>query len=167
MSETLGSIVSALIGPRTLFVLSGDAGEFLFRADGGANAKTITRQAEWKWPTQQRLWGHATAQFVGVGVETLEIEAEVLPLWRGTGTGEPEKLRKIAASVFGQAEPTPFILTTGTGDVLGEWTIISVEETQDVVGPGGAPLSQKVRLRLQRYAKDTGGVDDALSHEEW
>lgn len=136
-----------------LFTLSNSQGEFLFRADGVA-AKTISREASYRWPALDRLWNDPAVQFTGAGAETMQITAEMLPLWRDTGTRQPERLRSLARAALSQAEPEPFTLVTGTGDVLGEWVILDMEETVDPIGPGGAPLAQRVQLRLQRYTRD-------------
>lgn len=142
---------------RTLFKLGDQSASFTFNIDNAA-AQTLSRRAEHRWPAQDRLWNDPAIQYTGAGAETLDLEAEILPAHRGTGVGQVEALRQLARLPVGNPEPRPLLLVTGYGEVLGQWCILNIEETQDPIGPEGAPLAQRVRLSLQRYYDDEGNA---------
>ena len=84
-------------------------------------------------------------QYVGPGEETMTLDGVIFPHYRNAGSNQINSMREQAG--LGQ----PFILTTGTGQALGQWVIESISETQTEHLPGGIPLKQEFSLQLQRF----------------
>ena len=137
-----------------LMTLGDGAQVFRFAVDTAAY-QSLTRRTEWRWPAQDRLWNEPARQFTGRGTDEITLEGVILPAWKG-GLGQIKAMRAMAdAALKDGSAARPLMLTTGYGDVLGEWVITGLEEEQPVIGPSGAPLEQRFRLTLAAYARDT------------
>lgn len=129
-------------------------GDFKFAMDTAAFHE-LTRQTEYHWPTQDRLWNRPAVQFTGIGDETIELVGRVLPLFRG-GLAQIDRLRELAAAPAAAAQAEPMPLVTGWGHFMGEWVITRIEEVQGHVLTRGAPGEQTFRMHLRYYARDLG-----------
>lgn len=128
-------------------------GAFTFGVSTAAY-QTLQRRIEIFWITQNRLWNAPAVQYTGEGPDLIDLDGYVLPA-AGPGLRQIELLRQLAKLPRLQAEPEPLLLVTGYGEVLGEWVILGVEESQSSIGQLGAPMEQGFSLRLQRYVRDT------------
>lgn len=136
-----------------LMTLGDGAQVFRFAVDTAAY-QSLTRRTEWRWPAQERLWSEPARQFTGRGTDEITIEGVILPAFRG-GLQQIKAMRELAdAALKDGSAARPLMLTTGYGDVLGEWVIASIEEEQPTIGERGAPLEQRFRMTLAAYARD-------------
>ena len=121
-------------------------GQFRFSIDTAAY-QDLVRAAAYRWAAQPRLGRRPARQFVGQGEETIELGGVIYPHYRG-GLGQVEAMRETAAA------GKPLQLVTGVGQVLGQWVIERVEETQRRFLSNGQPRSVEFRLGLAHYGED-------------
>ena len=129
-----------------MMTLSGLRQEIRFRFSVDTAAwNSLQRETSWRWPQQERVGAGPALQYVGPGEETMTLDGVIFPHYRNAGSNQINSMREQAG--LGQ----PFILTTGTGQALGQWVIESISETQTEHLPGGIPLKQEFSLQLQRF----------------
>ncbi len=121
-------------------------GDFSFSVDTAAY-ETLVRTNEWRWPAQERIGRRPALQFVGTGVETIEIEGKVLPHYKG-GLEQIKALRALGD------KGKPQMLTDGRGLVWGKFSIHLLEERQSKIAQKGAPLQQDFRLSLAHSGEE-------------
>ncbi|MBF0304199.1 MAG: phage tail protein [Alphaproteobacteria bacterium] len=114
---------------------------------GTAAYQTMRRAAEYRWSEQKRIGRRSAMQYVGPGVETIDFDGVIHPHFRG-GLGQIDAMRREASS------GEPLMLVSGSGYGLGRWVIVSIEQTDTVFLPGGAPRKVEFRLSLRSYADD-------------
>lgn len=107
----------------------------------------LLRTTAYRWPLQPRLGRRPSRQFVGPGDETISLDGQIYPHYRG-GLGQIDKMRESAAT------GEPLQLVTGAGQVLGDWVIERIEETQRLFLDDGRPRSLAFRLDLAAYGED-------------
>ena len=111
----------------------------------------LRRQTEFRWASQERLTRRPAQQAVGMGVEKLTLKGAIFPGFKG-GLKQLDILRSIGAQLM------PLGLTTGYGDVLGNWCLKSLEEEQSAFLQGGIPRKQSFTLEFVRYGDDMQNV---------
>ncbi|MGX9855766.1 phage tail protein [Limimaricola variabilis] len=120
---------------------------------GTAAYQELSREAEYRWASQERVGAHDALQFTGTRAETIDLRGVIYPFHKG-GLGQLDRMRLQASLGI------PLPLISGTGSVLGLWIIEAVREGQRVFAAGGAPQRQEFDLRLRRY---DGGWRQILS----
>lgn len=112
-----------------------------------------TRTSQFNWKEQARLGRRPALQNVGVGAETLQLHALVMPALsrasgKRVGRTHPDDLRAIALS------GVPVSLSNGNGDSLGTWCLTKVTETQTSLFSNGIAREQNLDLEFSRYGDD-------------
>lgn len=111
----------------------------------------LTRKTAFRWAGQERLTREIAQQAVGQGEDKLTIKGAIFPLFRG-GIGQLNELRSIGRRL------QPLTLTTGYGEVLGTWCLLSVDEEQGALLSGGIPRKQGFNLEFVAYGNDMQNV---------
>jgi phage protein U len=111
----------------------------------------LTRKTAFRWAGQERLTQDIAQQAVGQGEDKLTIKGAIFPLHKG-GIGQLGELRSIGRRL------QPLNLTTGYGEVLGTWCLLSVDEEQGALLPGGIPRKQGFNLEFVSYGNDLQNV---------
>lgn len=111
----------------------------------------LTRKTAFRWAGQERLTREIAQQAVGQGEDRLTIKGAIFPLFRG-GIGQLNELRSIGRRL------QPLTLTTGYGEVLGTWCLLSVDEEQGALLAGGIPRKQGFNLEFVAYGNDMQNV---------
>lgn len=111
----------------------------------------LSRKTAFRWAGQERLTRDIAQQAVGQGEDRLTIKGAIFPLFRG-GIGQLNELRSIGRRL------QPLTLTTGYGEVLGTWCLLSVDEEQAALLAGGIPRKQGFNLEFVAYGNDMQNV---------
>lgn len=118
-------------------------GGYQFSVDTGAYQE-LSREAEYRWASQERIGAVDALQFTGYGAERIEVRGVIYPFHKG-GLGQLDSMRTQA----GLGLPLP--LVSGQGRILGLWVIQSVREGQRVFAREGVPRRQEFDLSMRRY----------------
>lgn len=116
-------------------------------AIGTAAFQTLRRATEYRWAQMNRIGRRPAMQYVGPGVESIDLDGVIYPHFRG-GLRQVEAMRAEARLGL------PLMLVSGTGYGLGRWVIVSVEETGSVFLSNGAPRKIEFRLSIKHYGDD-------------
>ncbi|MQU24570.1 phage tail protein [Pseudomonas helleri] len=111
----------------------------------------LRRSTEFRWASQERLSRRPAQQAIGLGDEKITLKGAIFPGFKG-GLKQLDTLRALGARLM------PLGLTTGYGDVLGNWCLKSVEEEQSALLQGGIPRKQAFTLEFVRYGDDLQNV---------
>ena len=111
----------------------------------------LRRQTAFRWASQERLTRRPAQQAIGMGDEKISLKGAIYPGARG-GLDQLNTLRSIGAKLL------PLNLTTGYGEVLGNWCLTSIEEDQSALLQGGIPRKQGFSLEFVRYGDDMQNV---------
>ncbi|WP_459205921.1 phage tail protein [Pseudomonas sp. MLB6B] len=111
----------------------------------------LRRQTSFKWAGQERLTRSIAQQAVGLGEDKLTLKGAIFPGFKG-GLKQLNTLRSIGRAL------QPVGLTTGYGEVLGTWCLLSVEEEQSNLLAGGIPRKQAFTLEFVSYGNDLQNV---------
>ncbi|POA21574.1 phage tail protein [Pseudomonas sp. FW300-N1A1] len=130
--------------------LKPEAKPYYFNLDTAAFDE-LRRQTEFRWASQERLTRRPAQQAIGMGEEKLTLKGAIFPGFKG-GLKQLDTLRSIGAQLM------PLGLTTGYGDVLGNWCLKSLEEEQSALLQGGIPRKQSFTLEFVRYGDDMQNV---------
>lgn len=130
--------------------LKPNANPYYFNLDTAAFDQ-LRRQTRFRWAGQERLGRESAQQAVGLGEESISIRGAIFPSFKG-GLGQLQALRSIGRQLL------PFSLTTGYGEVLGNWCLTSIEEDQSHLLAGGIPRKQGFSLEFTRYGEDLRNV---------
>ncbi len=107
----------------------------------------LKRTKAYTWAGQERLSRSKAQQAVGLGDDKITLDGVVFPSFRA-GLGQLQRLRSIAGQL------KPLTLSTGYGEVLGNWCLTSITETQEALMAGGIPGRQTFTLELVSYGDD-------------
>ena len=118
-------------------------GAYQFSVDTAAY-QDLTRSAEYRWASQERVGAIEALQFTGPVNETIEMRGVIYPYYRG-GLGQLDTMR--AQASLG----VPLPLVSGLGRVLGLWVMLSVRETQGIFARGGVARRVEFDLSIKRY----------------
>ncbi|MBC7907023.1 MAG: phage tail protein [Rhodospirillaceae bacterium] len=113
--------------------------------------ETIKRTTTQRWESKNRVGVAAANQHVGPGDDTITIDGTLAPQI----TGGPEHLDKLREMM---ASGKVWILTAGTGEVLGKWFITSVDETRTHMLGNGVPRKLAFTLTLKHYPDDDAAL---------
>ena len=119
---------------------------FYFNLDTAAFDE-LKRSSEYRWASQERLSRRPAQQAVGMGEERITLSGSIFGGFKG-GIKQLDTLRSIGAQL------QPLGLTTGYGDVLGNWCLKNIEEEQSSLLQGGIPRKQGFTLEFVRYGDD-------------
>lgn len=112
---------------------------------------SLRRQTRYRWPALERLARRPIRQFTGPGDDQITLEGVIFPGDAGDAAA-PAALRRLAAA------GEPVLVSTGYGDVLGRWAIVSVEEEQTRPHADGAPRRIGWTLVLGHAGGDETGA---------
>lgn len=130
----------------SVLMLLGGVDGFLFSTNTAAYQR-LRRASRWRWTTQDRIRNAPAYQYLGSGPDEQTLSGLLLPHYKG-GLGQIDRLRELAQ------HGRPLLLVAGfpsRGDILGNWCIRSIEETQTEFTADGAPLKIDFRLTLVAY----------------
>ncbi len=118
---------------------------------GTAAFDELRRQVSFRWQGQERLRRSVAQQAVGLGEEKITLKGAIFPHHKG-GLKQLNTLRTIGRNL------RPLNLVTGYGEVLGDWCLVSIEEEQSHLLPGGIPRKQGFTLEFVSYGNDLQNV---------
>ncbi len=130
--------------------LKPDSTPYYFNLDTAAFDE-LRRQTAFRWAGQERLSRSIAQQSVGQGDDKLSIKGVIYP-GQKAGIKQLDTLRS-----FGRALQ-PLGLTTGYGEVLGNWCLLSVDEEQSNLLAGGIPRRQGFSLEFVSYGDDLQNI---------
>jgi phage protein U len=130
-----------------MLVLSDEDGARYSFGLSSASFQSLKRQTSFKVAAQERLGRPDALQAVGQGGESLSLDGVIFTTLPG-GRREIDKLRALGRKM------APLLLTTGYGDVLGRWFIVSLSEQQDGLLANGAARKQQFSMEFKRYGDD-------------
>lgn len=123
---------------------------YYFNLDTAA-FEELSRSTAFRWAAQERLTRRPAQQAVGVGEEKITLKGSIYPHFRG-GLSQLSTLRSIGLQL------QPLILTTGYGEVIGNWCLTNIIEDQSALLQGGIPRKQAFTLEFVRYGDDMQNV---------
>ncbi|QXH64255.1 phage tail protein [Pseudomonas azerbaijanorientalis] len=129
-----------------IYPLKANERPYYFNLDTAAFDE-LRRQTSFRWAAQERLTRRPAQQAVGLGEEKITIKGAIYPSFKG-GLKQLDTLRSIGAKLL------PLNLTTGYGEVLGNWCLTNIEEEQSALLPGAIPRKQGFSLEFVRYGDD-------------
>ena len=129
-----------------LYPLKANERPYYFNLDTAAFDE-LRRQTAFRWAAQERLTRRPAQQAVGLGEEKITIKGAIYPSYKG-GLKQLDRLRSIGAKLL------PLNLTTGYGEVLGNWCLTNIDEEQSALLPGAIPRKQGFSLEFVRYGDD-------------
>lgn len=118
---------------------------------GTAAFDELRRQASFRWAGQERLRRSVAQQAVGLGEEKITLKGAIFPNHKA-GLKQLNTLRSIGRNL------RALNLVTGYGEVLGDWCLVSIEEEQSHMLPGGIPRKQGFTLEFVSYGNDLQNV---------
>lgn len=111
----------------------------------------LRRQTAFRWAGQERLSRSIAQQAIGQGEDKLSLKGVIFPGHKG-GLKQLDTLRSIGRRL------QPLSLTTGYGEVLGNWCLLSLDEEQSNLLAGGIPRKQTFSLEFVSYGDDMQNV---------
>lgn len=111
----------------------------------------LRRQTAFRWAGQERLSRSIAQQAIGQGEDKLSLKGAIFPGHKG-GLKQLDTLRSIGRRL------QPLSLTTGYGEVLGNWCLLSLDEEQSNLLAGGIPRKQTFSLEFVSYGDDMQNV---------
>lgn len=111
----------------------------------------LRRQTAFRWAGQERLTRSIAQQAVGLGDDKLSLKGAIFPGFKG-GLKQLDTLRSMGRNL------QPLSLTTGYGEVLGNWCLLSVDEEQSNLLAGGIPRKQGFSLEFVSYGDDLQNI---------
>lgn len=130
--------------------LASGAPPYFFNLDTAAFDE-LSRSSAFRWASQERLSRRPAQQAVGIGEEKITLKGAIFPGFKG-GLKQLTQLRSIGTQL------KPVLLTTGYGEVLGSWCLVSLNEEQSALLQGGIPRKQAFTLEFVRYGDDMQNV---------
>lgn len=130
--------------------LAPNAKPYYFNLDTAAFDE-LSRSNAYRWASQERLTRRSAQQAVGIGEEKITIKGAIFPGFRG-GLKQLNTLRSIGQQL------KPVLLTTGYGEVLGNWCLVNLNEEQGALLQGGIPRKQAFTLEFVRYGDDMQNI---------
>lgn len=123
---------------------------YYFNLDTAA-FEELSRSSEFRWASQERLTRRPAQQAIGMGEEKLTLKGAIFPTFKG-GIKQLNTLRSIGGQLM------PLALTTGYGEVLGNWCLKNIQEDQSGLMQGGIPRKQAFTLEFTRYGDDMQNI---------
>ncbi len=126
--------------------LAADSQAFYFNLDTAAFHE-LKRSSSFNWAGQERLSRSKAQQAVSLGEDKITISGAIFPSFKG-GMGQLKLLRSIGRQL------KPLNLSTGYGEMLGTWCLLSISEEQGALRAGGIPGRQGFTLEFTSYGDD-------------
>ncbi|PWB34622.1 phage tail protein [Pseudomonas sp. SDI] len=126
--------------------LDGESPAYYFNLDTAAFDE-LRRQTSFRWVGQERLARSVAQQAVSLSEEKISIRGAIFPGFKG-GLGQLQTLRSIGRQLC------PLSLTSGYGEVLGNWCLTGIDEDQSSLLAGGIPRKQGFSLEFVSYGDD-------------
>ncbi|MNJ43620.1 Phage P2 GpU [compost metagenome] len=130
--------------------LQANAQPYFFNLDTAA-FEELRRQTAFRSAGQERLSRTIAQQAIGQGEDKLSLKGAIFPGHKG-GLKQLSTLRSIGRRL------QPLSLTTGYGEVLGNWCLLSLDEEQSNLLAGGIPRKQTFSLEFVSYGDDMQNV---------
>jgi phage protein U len=118
-------------------------GNFTFSIETAA-FQEIQRTRAWTWAAQERIQARPAHQYTGPGEENINLPGSIFPAWKGNA-------QSLAPIEDAADQGQPLFLILGTGENLGRWTIINLEQTNTVLFPDSSPRKIDFTLSLQFF----------------
>lgn len=112
----------------------------------------LQHSSEYRWGSQDVFGRKPVRQFLGVGDESITLNGVIFPEFKG-GYDQMTTLRGQAA------QGKPFLMTAGTGDILGLWVVEEIEEVNSVFAMRGKPRKIEFMIRLRKF-KDVADLQN-------
>lgn len=109
--------------------------------------QTLSRSTEYNWAEQERLSAGPALQFIGNGAETINLQGEIYPQFKGG-------LRQITLMRAEAGLGIPLMLISGNGMAFGRWCITAINETQTYFLKDGTARKISFSLTLQKYGEE-------------
>ena len=109
--------------------------------------QSLARTSEYNWQEQQRLGTTPAMQFVGAGMETITMQGEIYPQFKGG-------LRQVTLMRAEAGLGRPLMLISGNGMAFGRWCITGISETQTVFLKDGTARKITFTLTLKKYGEE-------------
>lgn len=119
---------------------------FYFNLDTAA-FEQFTRTKGFAWAAQDRLSRSKAQQAIGLGDDKITIKGVIYPTFKG-GLAQLQRLRSIGQKL------RPLSLSTGYGEMLGNWCLTSITDDQTSLLAGGIPGKQAFTLEFVSYGDD-------------
>lgn len=119
-------------------------GMFVFGMDTAAY-QTLQRSREWRHALTERHGARDAAQFIGPGAETISLGGLLVPELGGQ-YGALETIAAMADT--GET----YQLMDGTGEILGHYRILRLQEEHLSILAGGVPRHKGFTIELERAA---------------
>ena len=103
----------------------------------------IARRTAWRHAKSARVGARDASQYLGPGDDAISLSGVLLPGYAGTFAAM-RTLRALADE--GEAWP----LVAGTGDVIGDFVIVSIDERGSVLMVDGVPRKVDFTIELDR-----------------
>jgi phage protein U len=117
----------------------------------------LKRKSEYRWPVLERLGRRPAHQFVGIGVDTINLKGTIYPSFdpggRCVGIHRVDEMRAVAA------QGIPYDLVSGYGEAFGRWVIKSIEEKEEVFFEDGSFRKQDFEMEISLYGEENSGLD--------
>lgn len=136
--------------PHLLMVATEKGDAYRFGLSSAAY-NSLKRVTDYNVASQDRLTRRPAQQAVAQGGETITVRGAIYTT-TGPGAGQIDALRAIGLQMV------PLLLTTGYGEVLGNWYLVRIEEEQEAFFADGAPRKQGFTLEFKRYGDDLSNV---------
>lgn len=119
----------------------------------------LNRSTEYTWGRQSVYGGWDNLQYLGPGQDTQTLTGVIFTEFKG-GTGQLDALRALAAT------GEPQLLISGTGRILGYWTIDRIEDGQTLFAAFGVPRRQEFTINMSKYSDSAGrlGLLDTIKN---
>jgi phage protein U len=117
-------------------------GSFIFQIDTAA-FQELQRTTNWRFANSERFGAKPATQFVGAGQDKVTLPCLIYPGQIGKYSAL-QTLRQMAAT------GNQFTMLDGTGNVVGEFIIVSMNETQSYFTIGGLPKKVDFSIELER-----------------
>ena len=105
------------------------------------------RSIEYRWQGQERLQNNPAMQYLGHGMEQIDLEGTIYPEFRG-GLDQIEDMKGAAD------KGEPLLLIDGMGGIWGRWVITRLEENREFFLKGGIPRKISFRMSISKYGED-------------
>ncbi|WP_067519542.1 phage tail protein [Endozoicomonas ascidiicola] len=109
-----------------------------------AALQEMDETSEWRWADKEVIQGKPRSDYIGPGLDSLELPGVIYPHFRG-GLGQVEAMKAEAD------KGSPLRLVLGTGQDMGLWTIRRITQRKTVLQQQGVPLKIDFRISLKQY----------------
>ncbi|CAL4868225.1 hypothetical protein MMA231_02500 [Asticcacaulis sp. MM231] len=116
--------------------------DFIFEI-GTLPYQQLQRATAWKFAKSERFGARDAVQFVGPGDDKITLTGALYPGFAGTFSSI-EQIRTMGSKGLS------YTLISGTGDVMGQWIILSFNENRSEFLIDGVPRKADFTLELER-----------------